>query len=351
HRFFVVHRLLWRPGAATTLGFWEGGIAAGHARTLEPWFANILNVGLLVEYDRNITVNSLLGVDFESRLGGVKLFAQALLDDIQVDRQAASDSEPPSYGVTLGAETVVQGVVITGFYTQVANLTYRTPNPAEAVESRLVGLGRNFSDYDQLTLRASLLAGPGVLVQPEATLLRQGEGDFRLPYPPVAAYGTTPTLFAGDVERISPEAPVPVVTVHTRRSALGGAANVAANVSAIGAECRLVAVIGDDARGDSLRAELAQNRLADRHIVVAAARPTTSKTRVTARGQQVVRIDEEVEDLIAPRAENQLLGQLDAAMADADAVLIEDYNKGTLTPGVIERAMTLAKKRGIPVIV
>src|SRR6058998_638911 len=124
---------------------------------------------------------------------------------------------------------------------------------------------------------------------------------------------------AGDAERISPEAPVPVVTVHTR--------------------------------GDSLRAELAQNRLPDRHIVVAAARPTTSKTRVTARGQQVVRIDEEVEDPIAPRAENQLLGQLDAAMVDADAVLIEDYNKGTLTPAVIERAMTLATKRGIPVVV
>ena len=156
---------------------------------------------------------------------------------------------------------------------------------------------------------------------------------------------------AGDAERISPEAPVPVVTVHTRRYALGGAANVAANVAAIGAECRLVAVIGDDARGDSIRAELAQNRLADRHIVVAAARPTTSKTRVTARGQQVVRIDEEVEDPIAPRTEHQLLGQLDAAMADADAILIEDYNKGTLTPVVIERAMTLATKRGIPVVV
>src|SRR5206468_7330616 len=62
---------------------------------------------------------------------------------------------------------------------------------------------------------------------------------------------------------------LPIFTVHTRRAALGGAANVAANVSAIGAECRLVAVIGDDARGDSLRTELAQNRLADRHIVVA----------------------------------------------------------------------------------
>jgi len=201
HRFFIAHRLLWRPSNATTLGFWEGAIAAGPARTLEPWFANILNVGLLVEYDRNVKVNSLLGVDFESRLHGVKLFAQALLDDIQIDRQSPADSEPPSYGITLGAETVVHGVVFTGFYTQVANLTYRTPNPAEAVESRLVGLGRNFSDYDQVTLRASVLAGPGVLLQPEATLLRQGEGDFRLPYPPVASYGTTPTLFAGVVER------------------------------------------------------------------------------------------------------------------------------------------------------
>ena len=152
---------------------------------------------------------------------------------------------------------------------------------------------------------------------------------------------------AGEAERISPEAPVPVVSVHTRRHALGGAANVAA----VGAECLLVAVIGDDDRGDWFRAELAQHRLADRHIVVAAARPTTSKTRVTARGQQVVRIDEEIEDSIPARTENQLLGQLDAVMADADAVLIEDYNKGTLTPAVIERSMTLARKRGIPVIV
>jgi len=201
HRYFVAHRLVWRPSDATTLGLWEGAIAAGPARTLEPWFANILNVGLLVEYDRDVKVNSLLGADFESRLHGVKLFAQVLLDDIQIDRKAASDKEPPSYGVTLGAETVVHGVVMTGFYTQVANLTYRTPNPAEAVESRLLGLGRNFSDYDQLTLRASLLAGPGVLLQPEATLLRQGEGDLRRPYPPVAAYGATHTLFAGVVER------------------------------------------------------------------------------------------------------------------------------------------------------
>jgi rfaE bifunctional protein kinase chain/domain len=156
---------------------------------------------------------------------------------------------------------------------------------------------------------------------------------------------------AGDAERISPEAPVPVVTVHSRRYALGGAANVAANVAATGAECRLVAVVGDDARGDSVRAELAQHRLVDRHLVLAPARPTTSKTRVVARGQQVVRIDEEVEEPIPPRTVAGVLEQLDLAMADADALLLEDYNKGTLTPEVIERALALARKRGVPVVV
>src|SRR2546429_3128852 len=107
---------------------------------------------------------------------------------------------------------------------------------------------------------------------------------------------------AGDAERIPPEAPVPVVTVRGRRYALGGAANVAANVATIGAECRLVAVVGDDARADSVRAELAQNRLTDKHLVVAASRPTTSKTRIVARGQQVGRIDVEGEDAIPARA-------------------------------------------------
>src|SRR5207244_10573586 len=72
---------------------------------------------------------------------------------------------------------------------------------------------------------------------------------------------------AGDAERISPEAPVPVVTVHTRRAALGGAANVAANVSAIGAECRLVAVIGDDARGDSRSEEHTSELQSPDHLV------------------------------------------------------------------------------------
>ena len=155
----------------------------------------------------------------------------------------------------------------------------------------------------------------------------------------------------GDVERVSPEAPVPVVSVQGRRHALGGAANVAANVAAIGAECRLVAVIGDDPRGDSVRAELVGARLTDKHLVVAGSRPTTSKTRVVARGQQMLRIDEEVEDPIAARVMEQMGAELERAMRDADALLIEDYNKGTLVPQLIERGLALAKKRGVPVVV
>src|SRR5439155_9461853 len=106
----------------------------------------------------------------------------------QVGRAAASDKRPPSYGVTLGAQGPLSRFGWTAFYTQVSNLACRITIPAETVLRRGVGLGRNFSDYDQLTLRASMIAGPSVLLEPEVTLLRQGQGDFRLPYPAVAQY-------------------------------------------------------------------------------------------------------------------------------------------------------------------
>jgi hypothetical protein len=127
-----------------------------------------------------------------------------LIDDIQIDKGGGATSgnnEPASYGFTLGAQTGLGPAAWTLFYTRVANLTYRTPSPPEAVMRRGVGLGRNFSDYDQLTLRGSLLTGPDVLLAPELTLLRQGTGDFRLPYPTVAAYDTTPTFLDGVVMR------------------------------------------------------------------------------------------------------------------------------------------------------
>ena len=136
----------------------------------------------------------------------------------------------------------------------------------------------------------------------------------------------------GEVDRVSPEAPVPVVTVHASRHGLGGAANVAANVAALGADCRLVAVVGNDTRGASVRTELEDLHLSSDYVITDAARPTTSKTRVVARGQQMLRIDEEIEDPISARIMEQLGGALERALRDADALLIEDYNKGTLVP-------------------
>ena len=201
HRYLVAHRLMLRPPGRTTIALWEGTLIAGPNRQLEPWFANIFTLGLLAQYDQGSAPNNLVGLDVTTRRGQTQLFGSVLIDDIQVDRSGPGDNEPSSYGLTLGARGGAGPAAWTAFYTRVANLTYRTPNPAETVMRRGVGLARNFSDYDQLTLRASLLPAPGMLVTPEVTLLRQGEGDFRLPYPPVTAYDSTPVFLSGVVER------------------------------------------------------------------------------------------------------------------------------------------------------
>jgi hypothetical protein len=201
HRYFVAHRLVLHPPGATTVALWEGNLLAGPGRQLEPWFANIFTLGLLAQYDQDSRTNSLLGVDVATRIGRAQVFGSVLIDDIQIDKSSAGDQEPTAYGLTLGARGSAGPAAWTAFYTRVANLTYRTPNPAEAVMRRGVGLARNFSDYDQLTLSAGAIVGPGILVTPEVTLLRQGEGDFRLPYPAVTAYDSTPVFLAGIVER------------------------------------------------------------------------------------------------------------------------------------------------------
>jgi D-beta-D-heptose 7-phosphate kinase/D-beta-D-heptose 1-phosphate adenosyltransferase len=154
----------------------------------------------------------------------------------------------------------------------------------------------------------------------------------------------------GDVERISPEAPVPVVKVKERKLALGGAANVANNIVTIGARCELVAAIGEDHAGATLREMLRQVKTEVRSLV-AGGRPTTTKTRVVARSQQLVRYDEE-EDTDLDSAEiERLLSALKVALAEADALVLEDYNKGVLVGPVIRHAIDWALERGIPVVV
>ena len=154
----------------------------------------------------------------------------------------------------------------------------------------------------------------------------------------------------GDVERISPEAPVPVVRIRERRHALGGAANVVQNVRGLGAACEFVAAVGNDNGGATLRGMLDAIGVESRSMV-AIDRPTTMKTRIVARGQQVVRVDEEEDDDLTGADVEKVTRTLDAAIDRADALVLEDYNKGVLVPEVITRGITRAKQRGIPVIV
>ncbi len=154
----------------------------------------------------------------------------------------------------------------------------------------------------------------------------------------------------GDVDRISPEAPVPVVRVRDRKLALGGAANVAQNVAAVGARCDLVAVVGDDGAGRTLRDRLEAGRMESRSLVTVG-RPTTTKTRVMARSQQLVRFDEEDDaDLEHPDVA-RVLDAIERAMPHATALVFEDYNKGVLVPAVIEGAIALARARALPIVV
>ena len=154
----------------------------------------------------------------------------------------------------------------------------------------------------------------------------------------------------GDVDRISPEAPVPVVRVRERRDALGGAANVAQNVAALGAHAALVATAGDDVAGRRLREMLAALDTAP-DALVDIGRPTTTKTRVLARSQQVVRFDEEEDADLAGADADRVMAAVGRAVAEADALVLEDYNKGVLVPRVIEHAVRQARTRGIPVVV
>ena len=154
---------------------------------------------------------------------------------------------------------------------------------------------------------------------------------------------------SGDAERISPEAPVPVVRVRGRKYALGGAANVAQNVVAVGARCHLLASVGEDLAGNTLATMLSEIGAADALLRVD--RCTTQKTRVLARSQQLVRIDEEEDQSLGADDVERLLALVGTTVAAADAVILEDYNKGVLVPAVIRAAIDAASARGIPVVV
>ncbi len=151
----------------------------------------------------------------------------------------------------------------------------------------------------------------------------------------------------GVVRRISPEAPVPVVELKREEYKPGGAANVAVLLRHLGARVHLLGVIGDDENGNLLLS-LIQNEGVDTSLVVREEkRPTTVKTRVISRSQHIVRLDKEVTRPVSTRTEQHVIKLLNRYISDADAILIEDYDKGFLTPNLIE----FLKKSNLPLYV
>ena len=158
-------------------------------------------------------------------------------------------------------------------------------------------------------------------------------------------------FIAGRVTRISPEAPVPVVTFDHESHRIGGAANVAHNITSLGGIATLVAVTGQDAAATTLAHECRDAGIAPAFISDGS-RPTTTKVRiVTERNQQVARIDYEAETDIADDVEQRVVAAVQQHAAIAKAIVVSDYLKGCVTARVMQAAVTVAKERGIPVLV
>lgn len=150
----------------------------------------------------------------------------------------------------------------------------------------------------------------------------------------------------GDAARLSPEAPVPVVRVERDVLRPGGAANTAVNVRALGAAAELAAVAGDDENGRELRRALQEGAVDVAGLIVAAGRPTTWKSRVIARQQQLVRLDREVDGDISAELEDELLARFADALKRADGVILSDYGKGTITARVAAEVIGRSRDAG-----
>jgi D-beta-D-heptose 7-phosphate kinase/D-beta-D-heptose 1-phosphate adenosyltransferase len=154
----------------------------------------------------------------------------------------------------------------------------------------------------------------------------------------------------GDIERISPEAPVPVIRLRESKEMLGGAGNVASNIASLGGRAVLLGLIGADGPGAQLRHLAGQARLVD-GLVETAARPTICKTRFIAGRQQVVRADEESRLPMTAAEEAALIAAFDARLNGVDAVIFSDYGKGVLSPRLLSQGIAASRARGIPVFV
>src|SRR5205085_4706457 len=157
----------------------------------------------------------------------------------------------------------------------------------------------------------------------------------------------------GDVTRISPEAPVPVVDIRRESVHLGGAANVLANLRSLGARAAVVGVVGSDRAGERVRAELREAGAldAEENLIVDVSRPTTVKTRIIAHSQLVVRADRERRTPVDATVEERVVSALRKLLRGADALVVSDYDKGVVTPNALDEILPAAEAAGVPVLV
>lgn len=157
------------------------------------------------------------------------------------------------------------------------------------------------------------------------------------------------TYWWGSVDRISPEAPVPVVVLKKKELRVGGAANVALNTASLGAKTTMISVIGQDADGEALVGLLADKQIDTQYIKAVEGRVTTNKTRIMSRNQQMMRLDAEITSDIDTATEDILLEQVSKCIREQkpQVLILEDYNKGVLTLRVIEKVIALCKENNI----
>ena len=155
----------------------------------------------------------------------------------------------------------------------------------------------------------------------------------------------------GSADRISPEAPIPVLRIEREVSMLGGAGNVVRNLVAIGCTPIFISVVGDDQPGREIARLVGEHPEIDPCLVVARGRPTTIKTRYFAAVQQLLRADTETVSALDAEAEAQIVGHCEAMIPHVDAVILSDYGKGVLSPGLCQRVIALARQSGKPVVV
>jgi rfaE bifunctional protein kinase chain/domain len=155
----------------------------------------------------------------------------------------------------------------------------------------------------------------------------------------------------GNIKRISPEAPVPIVEIQNRTHVCGGAGNVAVNLASLEATVFLQGIVGDDAEAKKVFELLQETGIEGRSVISDKGRPTSTKVRIIAQGRQVARLDSECESAISEEQQNFLISRVEETIQCCDVAVLSDYAKGVLTPAVCQKVIAVARTHAKPVVV